>query len=103
MFYRIIAAAFIVLLVTGPLQAEPFPTTDPEARKVAIELLETMRVSDNMQAILPQLMQQFKRPLTEGRPEVERDFDRALPLVLEIVKPRLKGRRRTKGSCPPSK
>jgi hypothetical protein len=61
----------------------------PEAQAAAKELVETMRAIDQMKLIMPMILQQLKPAIAQGRPEVERDYDLALPLVLDAMGVRL--------------
>jgi uncharacterized protein len=73
-----IAAAFlaVALLFGGPAASQ------------SSELIVTMRVADQFKALLPVIMQQLKPIITQGRPEVTRDFDAMVPIMLEIVNTR---------------
>jgi hypothetical protein len=73
-------------LLTAPARAQ---SPAPEARASARELVETMRTVDQMRLIMPMILQQLKPAIVQGRPEVERDFDLSLPLVLEAMNVRL--------------
>jgi hypothetical protein len=84
-----IHATFLALwlaLTPSFVQAQA-PT--PEARTSAKELIETMRAVDQMKVMMPMIMQQLKPAIVQGRPEVERDYDASLPLVLEAMDGRL--------------
>ena len=79
-----IAAAFLVvsILASGPTAAQ---TPSPEAMTVARELVVAMRAAEQFKAVLPLILQQLKPIITQGRPEVARDFDAVLPALQELV------------------
>jgi uncharacterized protein len=79
-------ACLAALLLAAPARAQ---SPNPEAQAAAKELVETMRAVDQMKLIMPMILQQLKPAIAQGRPEVERDYDLALPLVLEAMDGRL--------------
>jgi uncharacterized protein len=85
------ATFFTACLAALALLAAPAAAQSPapEARASARELVETMRAVDQMKLIMPMILQQLKPAIVQGRPEVERDYDAALPLVLEAMGGRL--------------
>jgi hypothetical protein len=83
---RLTMLAGVVLAVSivlgGPVAAQP---TSPDAVAAARELVVTMRASDQFKAVLPLIFQQLKPALTQGRPEVARDFDAVIPALQELL------------------
>jgi hypothetical protein len=49
----------------------------------ARELATTMKLTDQLRAMLPTIMWDLKPAIVQGRPEVERDFDALLPTMLQ--------------------
>ena len=49
----------------------------------------TMRFADQFRATFPMVMQNLKPAIVQNRPEVERDFDAVVPLLLDTMSPRL--------------
>src|SRR5712671_3112841 len=82
-----IAAVFLAvsILVGGQAAAQ---TPSPEALTVARELVVAMRAGQQFRAVLPIILQQLKPIITQGRPEVARDFDAVLPALQELVNTR---------------
>lgn len=76
------AAAVSVLVLAGPMRAQSLP---PDAAAAAKELIEASRAADQFKTILPLISQQLKPAIVQGRPEVERDYDRIMPLMTEIA------------------
>jgi len=74
------------LFAAGPARAQ---TPSPDAMAAAHELIVTMRAADFFKTIMPALMQSFKPAIVQNRPQVERDFDAMLPLVLESFNARM--------------
>ena len=64
-------------------------TPAPDAMAAARELIVTLRAVDYFKAIMPALMQTLKPAIVQNRPQVERDFDALMPLVLESMNARL--------------
>jgi uncharacterized protein len=75
----------IALFTGGPAAGQ---SVSPEATAAARELLTTMRMADQLKAILPLLMKQLGPVIAQGRPEVERDLESLMPLMLELVNKR---------------
>src|SRR5262245_26596629 len=72
----------VTLLCATPAASQ---TATPEATAAARERLTTMRMGDQLRAILPLLMKQLGPVISQGRPEVERDLAALTPLMLELV------------------
>jgi hypothetical protein len=88
---RALPTAFVawiaaLMLVAAPAAAQ---APVPEARAAAKELVETMRATDQLKAMMPMIMQQLKPMIVQGRPEVERDFDLLLPVVTDAMTGRM--------------
>jgi len=79
-----IPAVFLAvsILFCGPAAAQ---SSSPEAMAAARELVVAMRASEQFKAVLPIILQQLKPIITQGRPEVARDFDALLPALQELV------------------
>lgn len=52
---------------------------------VARELMALMRLSDVFKMTLPTALQQMRQTLTQGRPQMERDFDIIVPTLIETM------------------
>ena len=72
------------LAATTPLVAQS-STASPEARAAAKELVEVMQAVDQFRRVMPIIMQQLKPAISQGRPEVARDFDLVMPAVMEAM------------------
>ncbi len=86
--YRAFAAIpflAIALLWGGPaLSQQPAPESLAAAREMAAR----MRAADQFKAVLPIIMKQLKPLIAQGRPEVERDYDSLLPVMLAVLEKR---------------
>ena len=74
------------LFAAGPARAQ---TPSPDAMAAAHELIVSMRAADFFKTIMPALMQSFKPAIVQNRPQVERDYDAIVPLMLEGMNARL--------------
>ena len=72
----------VTLLYGGPAAAQ---TASPDAVAAARELVVVMRAGEQFKTILPIIMQQLKPAIVQGRPEVARDFDAMMPVLMEIM------------------
>jgi hypothetical protein len=80
------ACVTICLLAAGPAGAQAPP---PDALAAARELIVTMRAADYFKTILPAIVQQLKPAIVQNRPQVERDYDAIMPLMLESMNARV--------------
>lgn len=64
-------------------------TPSPDAMAAAHELIVTMRAADFFKTIMPAMMQSLKPAIVQNRPQVERDYDAIVPLLLEGMNARL--------------
>lgn len=72
----------IALFWGGPAASQQ---PSPEALAAARELTTSMRAADQFKVLFPLIMKQLKPVIVQGRPEVERDFDSLLPVMLAVV------------------
>jgi hypothetical protein len=84
--WMLTACLVVCLSVAGPARAQ---TPSPDAMAAAHELIATMRAADFFKTIMPALMQSFKPAIVQNRPQVERDYDAIVPLMLESMNARL--------------
>jgi len=66
---------------TVPTAAQNVP--DPAAVAAGRERVETMRLTDQFKAMLPNILQAVKPMVAQNRPEVERDLETLTPVLLE--------------------
>jgi hypothetical protein len=78
----LIAAMLLVSLGAAPAQM-----SKPDATAAARSLVTTMKMTDQFKALLPVILQGLKPALVQNRPEVERDFDAMMPMMLEAFTP----------------
>jgi uncharacterized protein len=60
-----------------------------DAMRAARELVIASRAGDQIKTLLPLIVQQIKPMIVQNRPEVERDLDRIMPLMLELMNSRI--------------
>jgi len=76
----------VFLLAAGPA----FPQSPPaDAMEAARELVATVKLADQFKAIGPIIMQNLKSAIVQNRPQVERDYDSVMPLLLEGMNSRV--------------
>ena len=80
------ALAFVAALCVSPVAAQPAPD---DALLAARELITVTRATDQIKQMLPSIMQALKPAIVQGRPEVERDYDAVMPLLLGAVGSRI--------------
>jgi uncharacterized protein len=73
-------AALHLFLAMGPAEAQS-PSQD--ALTAARELVGTMRLDEQLKAILPAVIKNMKASLVQGRAEVEREYDALAPRITE--------------------
>jgi hypothetical protein len=57
-------------------------TPPPENVAAARQLIQVMRATDQFKALLPTIIQGLKPAVVQGRPEVEKDFDAIMPIII---------------------
>jgi uncharacterized protein len=67
------------LLAGGPAFAQ---SPAPDAMTAARELVTTMQAADQFKALLPIIMKNLKPAIVQNRPEVDRDYDAIMPLLI---------------------
>jgi hypothetical protein len=60
-----------------------------DAVAAAKELMIASKASDQIRNLVPLIMQQLKPIIVQGRPELDREFDVVMPLMLKIMDSRL--------------
>ena len=82
---RPFAAGLVLMLMS----IAPAPAQSPEAVAAAKELMTVMHSADNFKAIMPGMMAALKPAIVQGRPEIERDFDALVPVMLGAMNSRV--------------
>src|SRR5450755_3442556 len=82
-------AALLALSLIFPGRADAQAQPDPDAVAAAMELITTLRVTDQFKLTLPAALQALKPVVSQGRPETERDFDAVASVVLDAMKIRV--------------
>jgi len=77
----------LVLWASGAIAQSP----SADAMAVARELVVTMRSADQFKALMPIIIGNLKPAIVQNRPEVERDYDAIVPLMLEAMNARVDG------------
>lgn len=75
----VVAGAVSLIAFMGPAAPQSAPA---DAMAAARELVAAARATDQLKSLLPLITQQLKPVVVQGRPEVERDFDRIMPLLI---------------------
>jgi uncharacterized protein len=67
--------------------ASPAQTPSPDAMTAARSLVTTMKLSDQYKALLPAVLLTLRPALTQDRPEIERDYDAMMPMIVDAFTP----------------
>lgn len=62
-------------------------TPSPDAMTAARSLVVTMKLSDQYKALLPAILLGLKPALVQDRPEIERDYDAMMPMIVDAFTP----------------
>ncbi|WP_128927417.1 DUF2059 domain-containing protein [Bradyrhizobium guangxiense] len=78
--HKVLTIVCAILLTMGIARAD-----DPSsaAMDAARSFVMTLRVTDQYKALLPGILFSLRPVLSQGRPEIERDFDAGVPAILE--------------------
>jgi uncharacterized protein len=69
------------------VSAAPAQTPSPDAMTAARSLVTTLKLSDQYKALLPGVLLGLRPALTQDRPEIERDYDAMMPMLVEAFAP----------------
>ena len=75
----------VVMFLCGPVRAQ-----DADAQAAARELITTMKLGDQFKAMMPMIFKAFKPAIVQNRPDVDRDFDALVPILLGKMSDRVK-------------
>jgi uncharacterized protein len=89
--------ASIVRLVLGVTALHVLVSVDvaraqepsPDALAAAKELIETVHLNEQYKAVLPAIMKNLKAAIVQGRPEVDRQYDALVPVMMEAFQARV--------------
>ncbi|WP_213770579.1 DUF2059 domain-containing protein [Bradyrhizobium sp. dw_78] len=84
-FARIAFLFSVTLLLAAPVRAQS-PKSDAEV--AAKELVDTIKLADRFKALLPMIFKNLKPAIVQNRPDVERDFDALVPLLMQKMNAR---------------
>jgi uncharacterized protein len=87
----VVTLAFLALDPAARSQSTaPAPAAaSPEALAAAHELMVIVKPEDRFKAMLPVMMQNLKPAVVQGRPEVEKQYDATMPVLLEKAQKRV--------------
>jgi len=80
---RPFAACLVFVLMSAA------PAQSPDAIAAAKELMTVMHSADNFKTLMPSMMTALKPAIVQGRPEVERDFETLVPILLGAMNSRV--------------
>ena len=69
-----------VIAASTPVRAQSVP---PDSLAAARELVAAMKMTDQMKSIFPLMMKNLKPVVTQNRPEVAKDFDAIMPMMID--------------------
>jgi hypothetical protein len=70
----------LIVLSTGAARAE---NPSPQSLEAARSLVATLKLGDQYSALLPGILFNLRPTLAQDRPEIERDFDAMVPIILD--------------------
>jgi hypothetical protein len=73
-------------LCPGAIVAQPAPD---DGLKAAHELVLAMRSADQLKLMLPTIFQALRPAFVQGRPQLEKEMDLILPIMLDSLNSRL--------------
>ncbi|HTV38867.1 MAG TPA: DUF2059 domain-containing protein [Xanthobacteraceae bacterium] len=85
MRYAKVAAVVAALFFSVyPLRAQTPSTAAPSAENLAAarELVAAMRATDQFKVVLPAIVEGMKPAVVQGRPQVAKDFDAIMPIIV---------------------
>jgi uncharacterized protein len=82
-------ACLTICLLAADAAGAQSPAPSPETMAAARELIVTMRAGDYFKAIMPAIMNNLKPAIVQNRPQVERDYDAIMPLLIASMDARL--------------
>jgi len=82
-------ALMLAAFLFSALPFAPAAAQSPDAMDAARELMTAMKAADQYKAIMPSIFQAMKDVVVQKRPEVERDYDAQVPVILEAMNERL--------------
>jgi hypothetical protein len=80
------AIAVATCLASGLARAQD---SSPEGLAAGQELIEASRAADQFKTLLPLIARQLKPAIVQGRPEIERDYDQVMPLMIDLAQRQL--------------
>jgi uncharacterized protein len=80
------ALAFVAVLSVSPVAAQG---ASDDGLSAARELIAVTRATEQIKQMLPAIMQALKPAIVQGRPQVERDYDAVMPLLLDAMGSRI--------------
>jgi len=92
--YAVFVAAAVLassLLASSQSHAQSPSATAPPAENLAAarELVQTMKATDQFKALLPTIFEGLKPAFVQGRPEMAKDYDAIMPIIIEGASQRL--------------
>jgi len=81
---RLLIIASMFLLSISASAAE---TPSPDAMTAARSLVTTMKLPDQYKALLPAILLSLKPSLVQDRPEIERDYETMMPMIVDAFTP----------------
>jgi hypothetical protein len=73
----------------APSGTEQMQSPSPEALAAAKELVETMHLNDQYNAIMPTIVKNLKSVIVQGRADVERQYDALAPAMVDAFRQRV--------------
>jgi len=87
----VFAAAFLAIAPGWAQTPSPIAAAPPPAENLAAarELVQVMKATDQFKALLPSIFAALKPAFVQGRPDMEKDYDAVMPIVIDGAMQRL--------------
>lgn len=89
----VFAAAFLAAVPAWSQTSSPAPAAPPPAENLAAarELVQVMKATDQFKELLPTIFEGLKPAFVQGRPEMAKEYDAIMPIIIKGAMQRLNG------------
>jgi hypothetical protein len=85
-FIKIIGLLAVVVSLNEPARAQ---SPDADAQAAARDLIATIKLGDQFEAVLPMIFKAMKPAIVQNRPDVDRNFDALMPVLQQKMNARV--------------
>jgi hypothetical protein len=89
--YSIVCFLAAIMLTGNLARAQTAPEPSPPAENLAAarELVQAMKATDTLKALLPAIISNMKAAVVQNRPEIEKQYDALMPIFADAANARL--------------